>query len=140
MRIYLDTMVWIYALEGNASFGPAAQDTLRAIRSNQHTLLTSHFLLAELLVAPVKKGDAFTVAQYRRMLTAASVEVIPFTADVAVHFAKLRAQFRTKAADSIHLALAASVSTDMFITGDTDLNEVRLDGIKLVVGLNDRKL
>jgi predicted nucleic acid-binding protein len=140
MRVYLDTMVWIYALEGNTQFGPTAQAMLRDIRAKQHTLLTSHFLLAELLVAPVRKGDTFTAASYRRMLTSSSVEVIPFTTEVAVQFATLRAQFRTQAADSIHLALAAIAGADVFVTGDMGLAHVSLAGLGRVASLNDQHL
>lgn len=135
MRVYLDSMVWIYALEGNKDFGAAAQSVFRKLRSANHTLLVSHFLLAELLVLPVRDSDAFTIATYRRMmLTSATTEVVPFTAEVALQFASLRAFHRTQAADSINLALAAGAQTDLFITNDKDLPKLTVAGIGKIVG------
>lgn len=136
MRFYLDSMVWIYAIEANPQFGPTAQDLLRKIRASGHTLLTSHMLLAELLVAPARKDDTATVAAYRRMLTGPGVEVVPFTAEVAVRFGYIRAQFRTQPADSIHLALAANAGADKFVSGDILLSRIAVPGIGQIVDLN----
>lgn len=87
MRFYLGSMVWIYAVEGSPEFGSAAQELLRGIRAGGHTLLTSQFLLGEILVVPVRKSDAFRIASYRRMLVETSaVEVVPFTVETAPPF------------------------------------------------------
>jgi predicted nucleic acid-binding protein len=84
VRFYLDSMVWIYLFEGNPQFGTVAQSILAGIRAGGHTLLTSNFLLGEILVEPVRKNDTFTVASYRRMLVENSaVEVVPFTTETA---------------------------------------------------------
>jgi len=137
MRFYLDSMVWIYALEGNPHFGAASQALLRSIRAGGHTLLTSDFLLGEILVAPVRKSDTFTIAAYRRMmLDSAAVEIVPFTADTALHFATLRATLRTHPADSLHLALAASGNADIFVTGDSKLSKLSVSGVGRVVDLS----
>lgn len=136
MRFYLDSMVWIYAFEGNPMFGLAAQAFLRKLRSSGHTILVSHFLLGELLVLPIKNGDAFLTAAYRRaMLSSASVEIVPFTAETATIFATLRGKYRTQAADSIHLALAATAKADAFITIDTRLHSVSVQGIGQIADL-----
>jgi predicted nucleic acid-binding protein len=96
-------MVWIYLIEGNSQFGTSVQALLNGIRTGGHTLLTSNFLLGEILVEPVRKNDAFTVASYRRMLVETSaVEVVPFTAETAVQFAAIRAAHRTSSPDSLH--------------------------------------
>ena len=74
MRLYLDTMVWIYALENHPEFGTKA-----------------------LLVPHVRRRDQFTIAAYRRMMLASPAhEVIPFTTETAMHFAALRAHHRVK--------------------------------------------
>lgn len=136
MRIYLDSMVWIYLLEGNSQFGIAAQELLKKIRAGKHTLLTSNFLLAEVLVMPVRRNDVFTIASYRRLLLAdAAVEITPFTAETAMHFAELRAVHRTAPADSIHLALAASAKADVFITVDARLKKLTVPGIGCIEDL-----
>ena len=139
LRIYLDSMIWIYALEGNPKFGAASQAIFTRLRSASHTLLASHFLLAELLVLPVRNNDTFTVASYRSMILAsATTEVVPFTAEVALQFASLRAFQRTQAPDSLNLALAASAKADIFLTNDTDLHKLTIPGIGSIVGLETK--
>lgn len=139
MRFYLDSMVWIYLIEGSPEFGTVAQALLSDIRAGGHTLLTSHFLLGEILVVPIRKNDAFTVAWYRRMLVETSaVEVVPFTAETAVQFATIRAAHRTSPPDALHLALAASGRADAFVTGDSGLAKLSVSGIGRIVDLGYR--
>jgi predicted nucleic acid-binding protein len=137
MRVYLDSMVWIYALEGNPNFGTLARGLLQNLRSGNHVLLVSEFLLGEVLVLPVRKSDAFLIASYRRlMLPSATVELIPFSNEVGLNFAGFRALHRTTPPDSIHLALAASANADLFITGDERLNKLTIPGIGRIADLN----
>src|ERR1700676_5118076 len=117
-------MVWIYAFEGNSPFGAAAQTLLRNLRATGHTVLVSHFLLAELLVVPVRSGNTFLIASYKRaMLASSTVELASFTADAAVTFATRRARHRTPSADAIHLSLAATAQADVFVTADSRLHK-----------------
>ena len=136
MRFYLDSMVWIYAFEGNPTFGAAAQSFLKKLRGAGHTTLVSHFLLAELLVLPIRDGDQFLIAAYKRaMLASASVDVVPFTAAAAATFATLRALQRTQPLDSIHLALAATAKADVFVTVDDRLHRLAVKGIGRIADL-----
>jgi predicted nucleic acid-binding protein len=137
MRFYLDSMVWIYAIEGNPHFGPAAQKLLLSIQASPYTILTSHFLLGEFLVIPVRRNDQFTVMSYRRMLLQSkATEVVPFDTDVAMRFAAIRAAHRVKPPDATHLALAASAGADAFITVDNRLSKLTVPGIGFIGDLN----
>jgi predicted nucleic acid-binding protein len=137
MRLYLDAMVWIYALEGRSAFSPAAQNFLRAIKDGRHTILASHFLLAEILVVPLRESDAFSIAAYKRAFLAAdAVSLVPFDAAVAMNFATLRASTRVKSPDAIHLALAATARADAFITTDGRLTKLTIPGIGLIGDLS----
>ena len=136
MRFYLDSMVWIYAFEGNSPFAAPAQTLFRNLRAAGHTLLVSHFLLGELLVVPIRSGDSFLVASYKRaLLASATVELVPFSAEVAVSFATLRARHRTQSADAIHLSLAATAQADIFVTADSRLQKLVVPGIGAIVDL-----
>ena len=139
MRAYLDAMVWIYALEDHPTFGAAAQQLLLSLRAGRHTILSSHFLLAEVLVLPTRQRDAFTIAAYKRtLLVSDSVSVIPFHADAAGRFAELRATQRVKSPDAIHLALAASARADAFLTTDIRLLQLTIPGISRIGDLTFR--
>jgi predicted nucleic acid-binding protein len=137
MRVYLDAMVWIYALEGRSAFSPAAQKFLTRLRAGRHIVVVSHFLLAETLVVPVRENDTFSVAAYKQaFLRSESVEIVSFDATTAMTFAQLRAAHRTKSPDSIHLSLAATALVDAFITTDTRLQSLTIPGIALIGDLS----
>ena len=139
MRFYIDTIVWIYAFEGNSPFAEPAQELFFRIQESPHTILVSYFLLAELLVLPIRRNDRFTVARYRHMLLdSAATEPIPFSTDAAIRFAELRAAHKVKQPDAIHLALAASAQADAFITVDTRLQRLIIPGIGHIGDLSFR--
>ena len=137
MRLYLDSMIWIYAFEGRSPFTSSAQNLFGRIERSPHTILVSHFLLAELLVVPVREKDQFTIARYRRMLLdSAATEIVPFGIEAALHFAAIRAAHRIKQPDAIHLALAASAKADAFLTADGHLSKFAIEGIDAIGDLD----
>lgn len=130
MRLYLDTMVWIYAREGRSSFSPLAQDLFHRIRTGRHTIVASHLLLAEALVMPVRENNAFLIAAWKRSLSASdSVSIAPFDTATAMIFAALRASLRVKSPDALHLAIAANAQVDALITTDERLLKLTVPGI-----------
>jgi predicted nucleic acid-binding protein len=66
----------------------------------------------------------------------ANIRLLPFDQQSVDLFARIRAEHRSTAADSIHLACAASVGVDLFITGDKKLLKLRIPGIKFIVGID----
>jgi predicted nucleic acid-binding protein len=137
MRVYLDTMVWIYAIEGKTDFTSVARGLFSSLSQSPHTILVSHFLVAELLVLPIREDDRFTIARYRRaLLSSPATQLVPFQGAAALSFARLRAAHRVKPPDAIHLALAASVHADAFITTDTRLGKLTIAGIGLIGDLS----
>jgi predicted nucleic acid-binding protein len=129
MKLYLDSMIWVYILEGNPISGTSAREFLARMRSGHHEFLSSNLVLAEVLVLPKRNSDVFTAAKYRRLFTPPGVTILPFSTDVAERFADLRASTRVKPADALHLALAASAGTDYFVTTDTKLHSLTVAGI-----------
>jgi predicted nucleic acid-binding protein len=129
MKLYLDSMLWIYYFEGHATFGPPTQSFVHRMRSAQSDFIASHLNLAEVLVIPKRNGDLFTATRYRRFFTSSAVNVAPFTTDTAERFADIRASTRAKPADALHLALAASAAVNYFVTTDTKLHLLSVPGI-----------
>lgn len=128
MKFYLDTMIWVYYFERHPVFFPSAHAVISNI-GKSHTICASNLTLAEILVLPKRKADAFTAAQYRRFFLSPKVEMIAFSTEVAERFADLRASTRVKPADALHLALAASAGVDYFVTNDEKLHSVTMPGI-----------
>ena len=129
MRVYLDSMQWIYFFEQNPLFYPATRAMVVRAQSKGSAFLSSHFTLAELLVLPKRNADLFLVAKYRRFFLSQAVSLIPFGTDAAERFADLRASTRVKPADALHLALAASAGIDCFVTTDAKLHALSIPGV-----------
>jgi predicted nucleic acid-binding protein len=132
MKLYLDSMLWVYYFEGHPQFGPPTQSFVNRMRSSRHEFLSSHLILAEVLVLPKRNRDIFTATTYRRFFLSSAVHLIPFGLDVAERFADLRATTRIKPADALHLALAASSGADYFVTHDTKLHSLTVPGVSRV--------
>jgi predicted nucleic acid-binding protein len=101
---------------------------LRA-QAARSVFLSSHLILAEVLVVPKRNSDLFTSMKYRRFFLSSAVSLIPFATEVAERFADIRASTRVKPADALHLALAASGGVDCFVTTDTRLHSLTISGI-----------
>jgi predicted nucleic acid-binding protein len=129
MNVYLDSMQWIYFFEQNPLFLPQTRSMILRAQAAHSVFLSSNLILAELLVVPKRNGDLFTAAKYRRFFLSSAVSLVPFTTDTAERFADLRASTRVKPADALHLALAASVATDYFVTTDTKLHALTIPGV-----------
>jgi hypothetical protein len=127
MKLYLDSMIWVYILEGIPSSAHPPENS-SPVCAPHHGFLSSNLVLAEALV-PKRNADMFTAAKYRRLFTPPGVAILPFDTDVAERFADLRASTRVKPADALHLALAASAGTDYFVTTDTKLHSLTIPGI-----------
>jgi predicted nucleic acid-binding protein len=73
-----------------------------------------------------------TAQDIRTKLDDAGFSYIEFGEAAVQTFARLRAVSRVKSADSIHLACAASVGIDLFLTGDKQLMKLIVPGIRFI--------
>ena len=59
-----------------------------------------------------------------------------FNKYAAEHYADIRATSKIKGPDAIQLASAAAFGTDLFITNDSRLSGLKVDGIQFIVSLD----
>jgi predicted nucleic acid-binding protein len=71
----------------------------------------------------------------RQALLSLVPNVIPFTVETADHYARIRGTTNIASADAIHLACAASVGTDLFLTNDRNLVGKIIPGIQFIASL-----
>ena len=135
-RIYWDTMLFIYFLEGQPEFGPKVRQIHRTMERRGDTLCTSVFTIGETLVGPQRLRATHVVREIRHYFQSGEIELIPFTADTAVEYARIRADNAVLPADAIHLASAAETRADLFLTSDRSLQRLNIPGIKFVAGLD----
>lgn len=94
------------------------------------------FTVGETLVGFHKKNDLKTAARVRAFFFEGTIEIVPYTLDLAGSYAEIRARLRISSAEAIHLACAAKAGTDLFLTNDNDLVGQVIPGIQFIAGLD----
>lgn len=134
--IYWDTMLFVYLVEEGATYFGTIERLLTRMNERGDALCTSIFTRAEALVAPEKYGFPEQARKLRDYLQAPEVDILPFTADTADHYARIRATNKVAPADAIHLASAAAAGVDLFLTNDRSLQRIIVPGIQFVAGMD----
>lgn len=136
-RIYWDTMLFIYWLEGNPQFGKRVDSIWTRMEQRNDHLITGALALGEVLGGAYKRGaDKERIQEVRTALENAVSEVIPFTAETAELFGRIKGSLNIPSADAIHLACAAAAGTDLFLTNDRQLVGKVIPGIQFIAGLD----
>lgn len=125
-RIYLDTNVWIYALEGFESFAQPLAELFARIDDGELAAVTSELTLSEALVKPFQSNQHELERIYLDTLQSSeTLTVAPVSREVLTSAARLRAQYPSiKLPDAIHAATALAQDARMFITNDARFGTV----------------
>jgi uncharacterized protein len=135
-RIYWDSMLFIYWIEGHPVHSRRIQRILQRITDRGDILCTSTFTLAEVLTGPYKRGNEQLASRIREAFEDPAIETLPFTTVTADQYAKIRGAFGFSPADAIHLASAAEVKTDVFLTNDDALIGKHVPGIQFIAKMD----
>jgi uncharacterized protein len=133
-RIYWDTNLFIYLFEDFGSLSQSVIDLRKRMLVRKDELYTSVLTLGELLVKPLEKSEEHLAAEFkRRLLSTASLT--PFDQRAAQIYGMIRRDRSLRPPDAIHLACAASVGIDLFITNDSKLMKKDIPGIHFITPL-----
>lgn len=135
-RIYWDTMLFIYWLERHPVYTADIRRILSRMEARGDQLCSSAFGLGEVLVGARQRADRHLAEAIRTKMRPPDVQLLPFDGAAAERYADIRARHRTKPADSIHLACAASAGVDLFVTNDAGLARLDVPGIRFIAGLD----
>jgi predicted nucleic acid-binding protein len=135
-RIYWDTMLFVYWLEQHEQYYPLVQHIVERMDQRQDRLLTSAFTVGEVLTGPKKSGHESATQRFREFFQESSMELVPFTAAAAEHYAEVRARNRISPSDALHLACAAEAGIDLFLTNDRRLHGITVPGIQFIADLH----
>lgn len=124
--VALDTMIWIYEFEAHPVFGPVVHPFFRdRLGTGRNRAGSSLLTLGELLVQPLAAGRSDIADQYRGLFAPApGFSVWEVTRDVVEQAASLRAKYRTKMLDALHLASAIVNQAAIFLSNETDFRRV----------------
>jgi len=134
-RIFWDTNLFIYLLEGSGEPLRLVRNLLNRMIERRDELLTSALTLGEVLVKPIEARRRDIADQYERMLTSPGVRLIAFDQRAARVYAELRQDRAIRAPDAIQLSCAAAAATDLFITNDDRLSRKTVPGVHFIVPL-----
>jgi predicted nucleic acid-binding protein len=134
-RVYLDTNLFIYAVEAVMPFAPQIKPLWQAAEAGTITLVTSLLTLAETLVMPLRQGNSELVAVYQELFTAppAGLTVVSLSAGLLKRAARLRAQMKSLyLPDAIHVATSQMEQCHLFVTNDSRLKAVTSPTVALL--------
>lgn len=132
MLYYLDTMIVVYAVEGNPANQQRAIAHLSALEQAGHRFAISELTRTECLVPSFAPGGAQRLSDFFRFFHAPNLRVLNLTAAVhsrasairGVHAYPAAAPTPTRRyglADALHLAAAIEFGCDVFLTNDNQL-------------------
>jgi predicted nucleic acid-binding protein len=124
-RIYLDTNVWIYAVESYPAFIQELSDFFQRVDRSQYVAITSELSLAETLIKPIKDNNRGRQAAYKKaIVNRNNVSVVPILREILINAAQVRAEMGLKLPDAIHAATAVQAQCSTFVTNDAQLKKL----------------
>ena len=114
-RIFWDTNIFIYLLEGVDENSRQVARLRRAMLERGDQLLTSALTLGEVLVKPIELNAHELRRKYEEVITSTAT-IIPFDEKAAPLYAQLRLDRYLRPPDAIQLACAGTAGIDLFIT------------------------
>jgi len=140
-RIYWDTMLFIYWLEENPQFGKRVDAIWSRMQERNDQLITGALAVGEVFAGAYKRGaDKERIQEVKAALESSVSAVIPFTAETADVYGRIKGSLKIPSADAIHLACAATAGTDLFLTNDKNLVGKVIPGIQFIAGLDSNIL
>jgi predicted nucleic acid-binding protein len=116
---YLDTNIFIYAVEGYEPEQDFVRGLFAAIDRSELAAVTSEFTLAELLVKPFELGRHDVAAIYVELVRhSARLSVAPLDRSILIEAARQRAALGILMPDALHVATALATGCDLFLTND----------------------
>jgi predicted nucleic acid-binding protein len=122
MLIYCDSMILIYLLDTVGAFNVRAAARMAAMQRAGDTARFSDLTRLECRVQPLQLGAAKALADIDAFFTRPDVRFVPITTAVFDRATTIRAAYKFKLGDSLHLAAATKSGCDRFLTNDIRLS------------------
>jgi predicted nucleic acid-binding protein len=127
-RVYIESNVFIYAVEGVAATASPARRLIASLRARSGIMHTSEITLAEVL-APPRRPGAWPLHMKRRayldlFVGSGVITLVPISRSILLETADLRTVTNLKLPDAIHLASAIRMKSKFLVSGDTDFRRL----------------
>ncbi|MGB9031713.1 MAG: PIN domain-containing protein [Acidobacteriaceae bacterium] len=135
-RVFWDTNLFIYLFEDYGKHSEQTAELRNKMLKRGDELLTSTLAVGELLTGPERSGNKQLSREYEEAIRLAAI-IVGFDLGAAQKYAELRARPpKIAAPDAIQLACAASAGVDLFLTNDTRLHNLHVDGIHFITSVD----
>lgn len=131
-QVYLDTNIFIYAVEGYAEFQALLNELFEAFDDGNLKAITSELTLAEVLVKPLIENNTEVCLTYENAIQSSQLlEVVPINRKILIESARLRTIINLRLPDAIHGTTAIFNGCETFLTNDKRLES--LSGINVLI-------
>ena len=124
-RVYFDTNIFIYLLEHHPDLGEVCLSIVQSAVDKELDGYSGELVLAELLVKPLKDNNARAVQAVKDLFTNDTrIELLPHTKTAFITAAHLRANYKIKLPDALHIATAVENHMDIFLSNDREIPSI----------------
>jgi predicted nucleic acid-binding protein len=122
-EIYLDTNIFIYAVEGYEDFVTELKLLFTQFDNRNLRAFTSELTLAEVLVKPILDNNLDIQNIYENIIQDSAVlEVVKIHREILIESAKLRGEIKLRLPNTIYGATAIVQNCSDFLTNDKRFN------------------
>jgi predicted nucleic acid-binding protein len=121
-KIYIDTNIFIYLIEGYKETEELLKEIFLGIDKGYISAVTSNLSLSEVLVKPfIDKNEIMKNLYVQILKDSPIVDIDSISDSVLIDAARIRAEFKIKTPDAIHLATAKETQCDFMLTNDAGM-------------------
>jgi predicted nucleic acid-binding protein len=122
--VYVDTMTLIYTVERYPAYLPLVEPLWQSTQTGTIEIVSSELTLMEVLVGPLKSGNAALEQAFEQSLLGTNMRLLPLTQVILREAARLRATTKLKTPDALHAATAQLAGCALFVTNDVGFRNV----------------
>jgi predicted nucleic acid-binding protein len=120
--VYFDANIFIYLLEYHPDLGEVCLSIVQSAVDKELDGYSGDLVLAELLVKPLKENNARAVKAVKDIFSQETrIQLLAHTRSTFEAAAHLRANYKIKLADALHLATAIENRIEVFLTNDREI-------------------
>jgi predicted nucleic acid-binding protein len=117
--VLIDTSIWIYHLEQNPEFAPAAGRIIEDLEEGRFRGIASELTLLELTVKPLQLGRQDVADDYEIMLGYfPNLELEPISREILMEAAALRARQGLRTPDAIQIVTGLRAGATLAVSND----------------------
>jgi len=124
-RLASDTAPIIYFVEAQPRYDLLVMNVFQRIANGAIIGVTSVITLSEVLIQPLRQGNAVLQQDYRDLLLhSANFQTLSITPEIAERGAELRARYNLRTPDALQVATGLVAGCEAFLTNDRGLQRV----------------